>query len=158
MNLFPWAIRHGVSLAALKDLEHELGLGGLGTMRADDGASEGAVQSRVRLEAAQKGVRLFRNNVGQLLDATGRPVRYGLANDSKAMNETIKSADLIGWRRVLIGPQHVGHVVAQFVSREIKEVGWTYGDTKREQAQKRWALMAAADGADAGFATGEGTL
>lgn len=158
MNLYPWAIRHGVSLAALKDLEAELGLGGLGTMGERDGLSEGAVQNRVRLEAASKGVRLFRNNVGVLKDDTGRPVRYGLANDSKAINEVIKSADLIGWRAVTITPYHVGGRIAQFVSREVKEVGWAYSGTPREEAQKRWALMAAADGADAGFCTGEGTL
>ena len=48
--------------------------------------SEAAVSNDVRLVAARAGTRLWRNNVGVLEDKTGRPVRSGLANDSKALN------------------------------------------------------------------------
>jgi hypothetical protein len=159
MNLTAWAIRWGVTAAALADLARELGLEGAGSIpEGVRGDSEAAAQAAVRLEAAQKGVRLYRNNVGALVDERGVPVRYGLANDSAKINKLIKSADLIGWRPILITPYHVGATIAQFVSREIKEPGWRYTGTEREQAQQRWALMVARDGGDAAFCTGAGTL
>lgn len=74
------------------------------------------------------------------------------------MNKVIKSADLIGIRPVLITPGHVGLVIGQFVSREIKPTGWKYTGKAREEAQLRWAELVAACGGDAAFATGEGTL
>jgi len=121
--------------------------------------SEARVQSEVRLEAASKGVRLWRNNVGQLLDEQGRPIRYGLANESKALNESLKSSDLIGWRPVTVTADMVGRKLAVFVSRECKRPGWhmTPGDD-RAQAQARWLALIAADGGDACFASGVGTL
>lgn len=156
MNLYAWAIKWGVSLAALQDLEREIGVDGPGEM--PEGASEAAAQAAVRLEAARKGVRLFRNNVGQMNDERGVPVRFGLANDSSKINAVIKSADLVGWRRTLVTPEMVGSFVAVFVSREVKKPGWKYAATPREEAQKRWALLVAADGGDACFTTGPGTL
>lgn len=126
--------------------------------------SEALVQSLVRLEAPRRGVRLWRNNVGVLRDEGGRPVRYGLANDSRQLNEHIKSADLIGWRRRLITPADVGCVIAQIVSRECKPADWTpcgpgsVALFAREEAQRRWAALINADGGDACFVTGEGTL
>lgn len=120
--------------------------------------SEAAVQAQVRLEAARKGLRLWRNNVGVLTDERGVPVRYGLANDSKQLNSVVKSGDLIGWRPVLITPAHLGITIAQFVSRECKRVGWTYKGDAREQAQLRWAEMIIADGGDAAFCCGQETL
>jgi hypothetical protein len=120
--------------------------------------SEAYAQSQVRLEAPTKGVTLFRNNVGVLTDINGRPVRFGLANDSKQLNEVLKSSDLIGWRPVLITPEHVGRTLAQFVSRECKAPGWKYTGTDRERAQKAWLDLVAAAGGDSAFATGPGTL
>ena len=126
--------------------------------------SEAYVQSLVRLEAPGKGVRLWRNNVGVLLDANGRPVRYGLANDSRKLNEDLKSGDLIGWRRRLITVADVGYVVAQFVSLECKPPDWRPAPPghserfKHEEAQRRWAALINADGGDARFVTGEGVL
>lgn len=126
--------------------------------------SEARVQSRVRLEAPGRGVRLWRNNVGVLRDDTGRPVRYGLANETAALNRELKSGDLIGWRRRLITGADVGFVIAQFVSRECKPEDWRMagpGDVRRfahEQAQQRWIDLINADGGDACFVTGTGTL
>jgi len=77
--------------------------------------TETALQQRIRLNCSRGRVRLFRNNVGALRDATtGRLVRFGLAPGS---------ADLIGWRTVTIGPEHLGQQLAQFVSLEIKSPG-----------------------------------
>jgi hypothetical protein len=157
--VYQWATRHRVSLQALQELQALFGMhGGHDLPATVKGTSEAAVQAAVRLEAARKGVRLFRNNVGALIDSRGVPVRYGLANESKQVNEVMKSADLIGWRPVLIGPQHVGQVIGQFVSRECKKVGWQYTGDARELAQLAWAQLVTASGGDAAFCTGEGTL
>lgn len=128
-------------------------------------ASEARVQSLIRLEAGRDPtVKLWRNNVGVLLDKTGRPVRYGLANDSAELNRAVKSADLIGWRTVTITPDMVGRRIAVFVSRECKPEDWTPAPPtnralfEHEEAQRRWRDMINEAGGDARFATGEGTL
>jgi len=157
ITLNQWAIRHGISAQALYELEG-LFTGHLPELSAKAGQSEATVQSLVRLEATKKGCRLWRNNVGVLEDITGRPVRYGLANDSKQLNEKLKSNDLIGWRRVLIEQRHVGSVIAQFLSRECKESKWRYSGDKREVAQLNWIKLIIADGGDAAFCNREGTL
>lgn len=154
-----WALRNRVGINALEELREIFGLNG----RADissvaPGLTEAYIQSIVRLEGARKGVRLWRNNVGALLDSRGVPVRYGLGNDSPALNRVIKSGDLIGWRPLLITPDLVGAKVAQFVSRECKRPGWSYRGDAHEEAQLKWAQVVNADGGDAGFCTGEGTL
>jgi hypothetical protein len=116
------------------------------------------IQNLVRLEAAKKDILLWRNNVGAILDVTGRPVRFGLANDSRAMNRITKSSDLIGLRKVLITPAHVGTVIGQFVAREIKPDTWVFTGTDRENAQLNYLNMVAGHGGDATFVTGVGTL
>lgn len=114
--------------------------------------SETGNQNRIREHYAAQGWRLWRNNVGALLDKDGRPVRYGLANDSKQVNEQIKSGDLIGWFPRLVTPDMVGQVFAQFVSIETKRNDWRFraSDT-RSVAQKRWADMIVQEGGIAGF-------
>jgi hypothetical protein len=158
-NLIQWAIRNRVSEQALAELRGIFGLDRSTEMpRYIRVESEAAVQSQVRLEGARKGLKLWRNNVGALLDSRGVPVRYGLANDSALLNKAVKSGDLIGWRPVLITPAHIGSRIAQFVSRECKRPGWTYSGDDHERAQLRWAETVMADGGDACFASGEGSL
>lgn len=118
------------------------------------GKSEAWAQSVVRLEASEKGVKLFRNNVGVLEDKTGRPVRYGLGNDSAQQNEIIKSADLIGIRGVVITPEMIGHRFGQFVSVECKSPGWQYTGAGRERAQMAWMNLINSMGGMAFFSTG----
>ena len=113
--------------------------------------SEDAVQAKIRLLAPYHGFTLYRNNVGALLDRRGVPVRYGLANESKEENEKVKSGDLIGWQTIIITPDMVGMKIARFVSREIKEEGWSYTGTPREQAQLKWANIVNDAGGDACF-------
>ena len=154
-----WAARWGVPPAAMAELQSQmLMLDGAPTGPATIGKSEAAVQNAVRLEASRKGGRLWRNNVGAGYSDTGDFLRWGLANDSAQVNRTIKSADLIGLRPVLIEPKHVGLVLGQFVSREIKASGWKFSGTEREVAQLNWATLVNTLGGDARFATGEGTL
>jgi hypothetical protein len=96
------------------------------TSPAPPGAgSEARVQSAVRLEAANKGYWLGRNNSGALLDQRGVPVRFGLGNESARVNAVMKSADLIG-----IGPS------GQFVSVEVKRPGG-----RVEPGQIAWAAL-----------------
>lgn len=157
MNLNQWAIKWGVPFEAVEDLRRQMT--DLPTDPAPQGGeSEAAVQSRIRLEASAKGARLWRNNRGAFTDERGNFVRYGLANDTSALDKQIKSHDLIGIRPVLILPEHVGNVIGQFVSREVKPAHWRWTGTAREVAQLRWAEMILGFGGDACFANGEGTL
>lgn len=154
MDLYAWAAKWGVSAAALRELADVP----LGTQPAESGTSESAVQSLVRLEAAAKGIHLWRNNVGAGMLENGLFIRWGIANDSPAVNEVIKSADLIGVRQRFITSKDVGTIIGQFVSREIKCANWRYTGTPREKAQLRWKTLIESNGGDAAFATGVGTL
>lgn len=158
MNLDAWAIRWGVTPAALADLRVKMGLAGQHYMHEKAGESERAVDAVVTLEAARKGITLWRNNVGVLKDINGQPVRYGLANVTRDQNLILKSADRVGIRPVLIGPSHVGLVIGQFICREIKHKDWVWQGDAHELAQQAWAFKVLSLGGDAGFATGEGTL
>ena len=75
--------------------------------------AETTLQQQIRLALGTlPHVRTFRNQVGSLPDPrTGRLVTFGLARGS---------ADLIGWRTITIGPEHVGQQVAVFTSIEVK--------------------------------------
>ena len=129
------------------------------TLPTDPEHSEGYQQSLVRLEAARKGIRLFRNNSGAFKNPeTGQLVRYGLANDSAQLNKVLKSPDLVGWRKRLITPDMVGSIIGQACMREMKHESWTYKGDAHERAQLAFIELAVADGCDASFATGPGTL
>lgn len=155
-----WAVRWGISMDCFRDLQRSIGIFSdpLPEKNPGIGKSEAWAQSTVMLEASRKGVHLFRNNVGALKDTTGRVVRFGLANDSKQINDVLKSSDLIGLRSVIIGPQHVGHTFGQFVAREMKTPGWQYTGDTHEVAQLNFINLVNAAGGDACFATGEGSL
>jgi hypothetical protein len=75
--------------------------------------AETTLQQQIRLAVGTRAdTRLFRNQVGSLPDPrTGRLVTFGLARGS---------ADLIGWRSVLVTPDMVGRRLAVFCSIEIK--------------------------------------
>jgi hypothetical protein len=154
MTLDQWAARWSIPAAALLELEtvaiHE--------PERDGQASESRVQSEVRLEAAALGIRLFRNNVGGGKLENGKFMRWGLANDSKALNKVVKSGDLIGIRKIIIEPCHVGRAIGQFVSREIKRGSWQYRGTEEEKAQTRWALFIKSMGGDAAITNGKGSF
>jgi len=119
---------------------------------------ESVVQAEIRVEAAQKGMTLWRNNVGAAQDASGNYFRFGLANDSVKMGKMIKSSDLIGIRPVVITQDMVGQTIGQFVAREVKREDWTYKGTQREAAQLKFIELIKSLGGDAGFASGTGTL
>ncbi len=120
--------------------------------------TESKVQGEIRLEASDKGVRLWRNNVGVFRDSKGRAVRFGLCNDSSRVNKSIKSADLIGIRPVVITQDMVGKTIGQFVSREVKAPDWKWAGTDRERAQQRWADIINSLGGDAKIVNSTGSL
>ncbi len=74
-------------------------------------ASEQTIQQSIRLACSRGPVRLWRNNVGRLLDQQGRPVTFGLCPGS---------ADLVGYSTVTITPDMVGQTVAVFTAVEVK--------------------------------------
>jgi hypothetical protein len=160
MILDEWADDHGISEIALIDLKQRMGV-----IRTDPVASlvrpsrgEAAVSTDVRLEAAGHGIRLFRNNVGCAFDKTGRPIRYGLCNESKAMNKVIKSHDLVGIRSVLITQAMVNRTIGQFITREAKHREWVYSGNEHEVGQQNFSDLINSLGGDAKFVTGKGSF
>lgn len=147
-----WAIEHRVSLEAVQDLLRLMGAVDTLSARPPTQGSEAAVQAELRLNASKAGGRLWRNNLGAGYMGDGSFIRWGLANDSKKMNERIKSHDLIGIKPVLIEPHHVGTMIGQFWSREAKPINWHYTGTEREPAQLAWCELIISLGGDARFA------
>lgn len=158
MNIHDWAKRHNIPNVALHELLHDVGA----IQNVTSELSESAIQTNIRLEASRLGVRLWRNNVGagKVVSDNGDSsfVRWGLANESTQMNKVVKSSDLIGIRPVMITPAHVGTVIGQFVSREVKHGKWRYTGTDREVAQLNWINLINSMGGDGKFVTGEGSL
>lgn len=83
---------------------------------------ENKIQSEI-LEAvgSRKDCRLFRNHVGKLKDQFGKWHSFGLLPGS---------GDLIGWKSLVIGQEHVGKTVAVFLSIEVKSAS---GSLRPEQ-------------------------
>ena len=157
-DLNTWATRWQIHPAAMADLHAMLGALDQATPTAD-GSSEAAVQARVRVAASAAGMRLWRNNVGAFHDdARGIHVRFGLANDSKQVNDVIKSADLIGIRPRTISQDDVGRRIGQFVSLECKNADWRYTGTDRERAQEAWAALITSLGGIARFVRSAGEI
>jgi len=87
--------------------------------------SESTIQRRIMLALTQAGCRVLRNNVGNgylgelvttlpngdAVIRNWRRVQFGLAPGS---------SDLIGWRPLVIRPEHIGYPLAVFTSVEVK--------------------------------------
>lgn len=150
MTLNNWAIKWNIPIEAVTDLRVMMG-----AINTDPpvlrGISEAANVNNIRVQASQLGLRLWRNNVGATMDDRGNFIRYGLANDSKAMNKKIKSSDLIGIRPITITPAHIGQVIGQFVAYEVKASTWHYTGNEHEQAQLRFLELVLSLGGDARF-------
>lgn len=70
-------------------------------------------------------------------------MRYGLANDSKNLNEVLKSSDLIGFDDA-----------GTFSAAECKHEGWEYNPRdQREVAQLNFIMLVRRNGGRAGFIT-----
>lgn len=165
LALRDWARRWSLPADCLADLMSCFGTDGAASTPSvppPPNASEAWAQSMIRLEAPRLGIYLTRNNVGArtIVDDDGvkRHIRWGLSNESPQQNEVLKSGDLIGIRPIVITYQMVGCTIGQFVSREVKHPGWSYGGRGREVAQFNWAALVTKYGGDAKFATGEGSF
>jgi len=154
ISLNQWAIRHRIPPSALRDLVQMLGVSEPPVARDADASPEAKVQQDIRLAAPKHGLRLWRNNNGACVDEkTGRLIRYGLANDSKKVNASIKSSDLIGITPVQVTTSDVGTVLGVFTSIEVKRSHWMYKGTDREKAQLKWLKLVISLGGLAKFAT-----
>lgn len=100
--------------------------------------SEQRIQQEIRLACSRGPIRLWRNNVGRLLDQQGRMVTFGLCPGS---------ADLVGFRTVTITPEMVGQQVAVFAAVEVKT---TTGRATPQQTA--WLEHVSAAGGLAGIA------
>lgn len=116
--------------------------------------SEASVQQELRLEAERRSCPLLRNNSGAATDKTGRLVRYGLGNESAAVNKVFKSSDLIGIHPMRVTPDMVGQTVGVFFAVECKPPGWrrTPGD-QRATAQQNFGDWVTRHGGIFRFAT-----
>jgi len=142
MEVCEWARRHGVADAALAELLDLLERPAMVAPQPAAPGTESKVAADIRLAAPYFRVLLWRNNVGVLPDSRGVPVRFGLCNDSKRVNERVKSADLIGLTRG-----------GRFLAVETKAPGWTYTGKPREAAQLRFLNLVNAKGGVGLFAT-----
>ena len=104
--------------------------------------TEAEIQAAVwRAVNSTPDARVFRNHVGRVQDARGRWHAFGLC---------LGSADLIGWRSVIITPDMVGQRFARFLSLEIKA---QTGRVRPDQA--RWLAAVEAAGGEAQIVTEE---
>lgn len=117
---------------------------------------EGYAMQEVRKRASDWKARMFRNNTGCLKDQSGRPVRFGLGNESSKVNAQFKTGDYVGWFPVTITPEMVGKTIAVFANIEVKAVGFTvkldYNPKSREYAQNNFNQLVISHGGIAGFA------
>lgn len=114
---------------------------------------ESATASHIRLDAAQIGVELWRNNVGACTDSTGRVIRYGLCNDSAILARHVKSSDFIGITPTIVTPEMVGHIVGIYTAIETKPTDWVFRlSDERAVAQKAYHDIVNRAGGFAGFA------
>lgn len=150
--IYQWAEEWNIPEHAMRDLLWRLGANSLKNNR--DLIDESSISDKVRLEASQKGCRLWRNNCGATYDQRGNFIRYGLANESQKMNKELKSSDLIGIKPISIN----GQLVGQFLAREIKNSNWRYSGTEREKAQLNFITLVCLLGGDAAFANDTGTI
>lgn len=138
MSLSLWFDKYNISAQARTELAAILDYSSTPAGSISGTGREAGLQKAFRFAAAQRGIKLFRNNVGVAIDSRGIPVRYGLANESAQMQEILKSSDLIGLMPVTISQKDVGKVFAKFIAVETKRPGWEYTGTVREKAQKRF--------------------
>lgn len=144
MTLLEWALKHKIQPDALTDLCMSCMY--LQPPNREDGRSESVIQRDIRLEYARAGAYLFRNNRGAGKMESGSYVRYGLANDSKVLGDSVKSADLIGFEPVTITRHMEGRTIARFLSVEVKAKDHKFTGTLPEFAQAKWAALVNSQG------------
>lgn len=114
--------------------------------------SENAVASECRVLLGKLDIISMRNNVGVLEDRNGRPVRYGLCNESPAMNKVLKASDDILIIPHIVRPEDVGRKFGIFGAAEYKRKDWKFTGKGREVAQSNFHRMVQAKGGIGFFA------
>lgn len=115
------------------------------------GMSEAELKAQIRLALGRRAdVRLFNNPVGQAWVGQSQSQRDGsilLLRPHRVVYGLFPgSADLFGWRSVVITPEMVGQTIAQVVSPEVKA-----GRYKPTDEQLRWRDNVLAAGGRAGI-------
>jgi hypothetical protein len=161
MTLIEWAEKWRIPDAAIAELCRST----LHEGPREPGDKEGVVQSDIRLKAGRTSLLpwgqhtyLYRNNRGAGKLTNGSYVRWGLANDSERLGASVKSADLIGWEQVRITQEHVGSVIARFLSIEVKRRNWKFAASLEECAQVHWASVVNAQGGRAVITNTDGSV
>ena len=149
MTLQQWAQRWGVPVQAMSELS--LVLQEPVVSQVKGGKSENFVAQQAQLDATKEGCRLWRNNVGMLMNEDGVPVRYGLCNESSKINKKTKSSDFIGATPVVITQAHVGQTLGVFTAIETKKQGWKYSGNDHEKGQLNFLNIVASLGGIAAF-------
>jgi hypothetical protein len=137
MTYEEWAMRWALPPQAIQELM-------LITARTQEplsGHSEEVVAAECRLELGKHGIITMRNNVGVLEDINGRPVRYGLCNETKAMNQALKSSDDILAIPYVVKPHDVGRTIGRIGGLEYKKRNWVFTGQGREAAQSNFHRM-----------------
>ena len=118
---------------------------------------EAKASQEVRLRASDWKSRIYRNNSGVLMNEVGVPVRFGLGNESKKINEQFKTSDFIGWTPVVVTSDMVGKTLAVFTAIEAKPLGFkvksVYPVKSREFAQNKFIELVRSGGGIGGFAS-----
>ncbi len=156
MDINDWARDWNIPLAAMMDFRARCNMLP-GPPVADDAkvTTETGVMKDVRItEWRERGAMLWRNNVGAGYSEEGDFLRWGLANDSEAINNVMKSSDLIGVQPELITQHHVGMTLGLFRAVECKKPGWHYTGTPREKAQLTFGTRVMSLGGLFEFSTG----
>lgn len=123
-------------------------------MSGDDQLLESEIAEKIQLEASKFRIWLGRNNSGSLMNHEAkppRPVRFGLGNISKKVQENFRSSDFVGIFPVVITPDMVGKTVGVFVASETKRPG--YPKDARYRAQKAFIDFIKNNGGIADFNT-----
>lgn len=144
--LYAWAIRWNVSPEAFKELAQIYAPQGVDSI---PGGSEAMTQAGLRVFAPKVGCALWRNNSGAMDDGAGRIVRFGLANDSKRLNDVFKSSDLIGITPV----EWQGRTFGVFTAVECKAPDFKGPRSDREVAQNNFLTTVESMGGIGLFAT-----
>ena len=121
--------------------------------------TENTVQDGCRLLIQDVGGTLWRNNSGAMQTDDGRFLRWGLGNDSTAVNRRRKSSDLIGVTPMVIRQHHVGRTIGVFTAIETKREAWVYHpNDEHTEAQYNFLNIVSKRGGIASFINDEHTL
>ena len=158
ISLYTWARKWHISDEAIHDIRLQMGIDPSQPASTPRLKTEADVGKQVRLDVASKGGLLWRNNVGAMKDINGNMIRFGLANESKAVNAKVKSSDYIGIIPVHIEQDMVGMNIGQFVALETKAPGWKFSGTPREIAQRKFLELVVSKGGRGSFENGSGEI